>query len=65
MALILESIARKVAVHSGADPRTVKRVVAGEKVNPLTRERIVAAMKDLGLDGLLPADGEHLRIRRR
>jgi hypothetical protein len=40
---------RAVAVAACADPRTVRRVVAGEHVCSTTRARVEAALRELGL----------------
>jgi hypothetical protein len=40
---------RAVAVHAGADPRTVQKLVTGAAVAPLVGERIARALIALGL----------------
>jgi len=39
----------RIAAAAGADPRTVRRVLNGEDVRGLVRERIDKALKDAGL----------------
>lgn len=61
--LIHEHEARLVAVEAGAHPRTVAKVVAGEQVRPLTAQRVIAALRRLKLDHLIPADDRNARRR--
>lgn len=51
---IREHEARRIAVEAKVDPRSVRRVVRGESVRPLTAERVIAALRALGLDHLIP-----------
>jgi hypothetical protein len=44
---------RAVAVAAEADPRTVRRLIAGERVLPMQRERIERALHQLGLANLI------------
>lgn len=39
---------RRLAVLASADPRTVARVLRGERVLPLVRERIEQALRERG-----------------
>ncbi len=45
---------RRIAVLASADPRTVRRALLGEPVQPMILDRIVRAMKDAGLEHMLP-----------
>ncbi len=47
---------RRIAVAASCDPRSVVKVARGETVKPLTKERILAAIADLGLSHLLPPE---------
>jgi hypothetical protein len=47
---------REVSVVAGVDPRSVKAVLAGRKVRPLTAERIRRALTELGLDQAAQAE---------
>ena len=47
---------RAISVEAPADPRTVRKVLLGEQVSPMARERVVAALKARGL-GHLVRDG--------
>jgi len=44
---------RKVAVESPADPRSVVKVLRGEPVSPMTRDRILRALEARGLGHLI------------
>jgi hypothetical protein len=46
---------RAVSVEAPADPRSVRRVLLGERVAPLVRERILRALEARGLRHLVPA----------
>lgn len=46
-------IIRRVSVNSGTDPRTVARVLRDQRTLPMTRERIVAAIKAEGFGHVL------------
>jgi len=46
-------IIRRVSVKSGSDPRTVSRVLRDQRVLPMTRERIVEAIKAEGFGHVL------------
>lgn len=43
------------------DPRTVRRAIAGEHVQPMTRERIATALRARGFEHLLPKDNGRSR----
>lgn len=45
---------RRVAVTADADPRTVARVVAGERVQRVTLARVLAALRAEGFAHLIP-----------
>lgn len=45
---------RVVSVEAAADPRTVRKVLLGEPVAPLARERVVRALEACGLMHLVP-----------
>lgn len=36
---------RAIAVEAQCDPRTVRKMLAGEKVQPMTRERIATSLR--------------------
>ena len=40
---------RQIGAESETDPRTVSRVLAGQRARPICRERIVAALSARGL----------------
>lgn len=44
---------RTVAVKAQVDPRTVRRVLAGESVRPMVRDRVVDALRSLGYGAML------------
>ena len=44
----------KVSAEAPADPRTVRKLLRGEYVSPMPRERIVRALKERGLEHLVP-----------
>ena len=46
-------VLRRVAVASDSDPRSVRKVIAGERVLPRVREKIVRALKDQGFGHLV------------
>lgn len=46
-------LVRAVAVAAPADPRSVRKVLLGEPVAVMTRERIVRALRERGLDHLM------------
>jgi hypothetical protein len=48
---------REVSVAAPADPRSVSRVLLGERVAPLVRERILRALEARGLRHLVPLEG--------
>jgi DNA-binding LacI/PurR family transcriptional regulator len=43
-----------VAVAADVDPRTVARVVAGTRVQRVTRSRVIEALRTEGLSHLIP-----------
>jgi DNA-binding LacI/PurR family transcriptional regulator len=45
---------RRVAVAADVDPRTVARVVAGARVQRVTRSRVIEALRTEGLSHLIP-----------
>jgi hypothetical protein len=45
---------RAVAVEAPADPRTIRRVLLGEPVSPLAKERVLRALDARGLLHLVP-----------
>lgn len=45
---------RLIAVHSFADPRSVARVLRGERIRTSVAQRVLAAEKDLQRRGKLP-----------
>jgi len=45
---------REVAVSAESDPRTVAKLVSGERVRPMTARRIERALRKRGLRDLLP-----------
>lgn len=47
---------RKAAVLAPADPRTITKLLRGEPVSPLARERIMRALQELGVDNLVDAE---------
>ena len=50
-------LARQIAVKADADPRTVMGLIRAEKpAQPTARDRIVTALKEMGLENLIPAD---------
>jgi hypothetical protein len=55
--VIPESEARRVAVEAGSDERTVKKILTGKPVRPLTATRIISALKRLGYGDLIPKNG--------
>lgn len=44
---------RAVSVAAGADPRTIRKVLLGQPVSPLARERVVRALEARGLSHLI------------
>jgi hypothetical protein len=48
----------RVSAEAPADPRTVRKVLLGESVSPLARERIERALRDRGLFHLVPRAGD-------
>jgi hypothetical protein len=46
---------RAVSVEAPADPRTVRKVLLGEAVSPLARDRILRALEARGLSHLVRA----------
>ena len=42
----------KVSADAPADPRTVRKLLRGEYVSPMVRERIVRALRENGLEHL-------------
>jgi len=44
----------KVAVEASADPRSVRKLLRGEPLAALTSERILRALRERGLDHLVP-----------
>jgi hypothetical protein len=40
---------RAVSVEAPADPRTIRKVLLGESVSPLARERVLRALESRGL----------------
>lgn len=51
-------VIRRVAVASDSDPRSVRKVIHGERVLPRVRERIVQALKDLGFGHLVSQEND-------
>lgn len=49
---------RRVAVEAGCDPRSVVKMLAGEAVQPLLRERVTRALEAHGLGHLVPLDSD-------
>jgi hypothetical protein len=49
-------ILRAVAVDAEVDPRTVQRLLRGDRVLPLTAQRIRRALANRGLEHLVPAE---------
>jgi hypothetical protein len=47
-------LVRKISVEAPADPRSVRKVLLGEPVAIMTRERIVRALREHGLKQLVP-----------
>lgn len=47
-------LVRKISVEAPADPRSVRKVLLGEPVAIMTRERIVKALREHGLEHLVP-----------
>jgi hypothetical protein len=45
---------RAVSVEASADPRTVRKVLLGESVSPLARERVLRVLEARGLLQLVP-----------
>lgn len=43
---------RELAVAAMVDPKTVARVIAGQATRPITRQRVVRALLDRGLQHL-------------
>lgn len=46
---------RRISALSGCDPRTVRRLLTGERIRPTNRARIVRALAALDWLDLLPA----------
>lgn len=49
-------IIRRISVRASVDPRTVERAIRGERVQPMTLERIARAMATEGLPAPLAVD---------
>jgi len=49
-------LVRAVSVEAPADPRTVRKVLLGEPVSPLARDRILRALEARGLSHLVRAE---------
>jgi len=54
-------LVRKVSVEAPADPRSIRKLLLGEPLSPMTAERIRRALDQLGLAHLVPAAAEHER----
>ena len=48
-------LVRAVAVEAPADPRTVRKVLLGEVVSPMTHDRVLHALEARGLLHLVPS----------
>jgi hypothetical protein len=48
-------LVRKVSVAAPADPRSIRKLLRGEPLSPMTAERIRRALEDLGLAHLVPS----------
>lgn len=46
----------RIAAHAPADPRTVRKVLAGDAVQEMVRERVLRAVEELGLSELLVSE---------
>ena len=46
-------LVRKVSVEAPADPRSIRKLLRGEPLSPMTAERIRRALAELGLAHLL------------
>lgn len=44
---------RKASVLATADPRTVRKVLRGEVVSPMAHERVIRALREMGLAHLV------------
>ena len=51
-------LVRKVAVEAPADPRSIRKLLLGQPLSPMTADRIWRALRTLGLDHLAPATEE-------
>jgi hypothetical protein len=48
---------RKCSVLAPADPRSIRKLLRGERLAPMTAERIRRALRELGLEDVSPATG--------
>jgi hypothetical protein len=48
---------RELALAALVDDRSLERFIHGEPIRHLTRERIMRALRERGLEHLLPAEG--------
>lgn len=48
-------LVRKVSVLAPADPRSIRRLLLGEPLAPMTEERIRRALREIGLEHLVPS----------
>ena len=46
----------KVSATAGADPRTVRKLLRGERVSSMPHDRIVGALRELKLEHLIPQE---------
>jgi hypothetical protein len=54
--VVAAHVLRAVAVDAEVDPRTVQRLLRGDRVLPLTAQRIRRALASRGLENLVPAE---------
>lgn len=50
------SLLRKASVLAPADPRSIRKLLRGEPLAPMTAERIVRALREMGLQHLVPSE---------
>lgn len=48
------ALLRKASVLAPADPRTIRKVLRGEPVSPMAAERVMRALRRMGLSHLVP-----------
>jgi hypothetical protein len=51
-------LVRKVSVLAPADPRSIRKLLLGEPLSPMATERIQRALRELGLEHLVPSSTE-------